>query len=210
MNDWSFIKKSITPLNIILLLAVLAGLFYTFYYLAQLIQDVSLPRVSATFIEDQVRQSFEAGRFNPKSEVAEIEKNLFHPERKVAKRRALSLAGDPQIVLYGTFITPDFQLAYLEDSMNPQISNTGASRQQVMKKDDRISGFVLEEILPDKVLLSKGNEKIWVVMNKKKDVPNAPASSPGVDLPSFPKVPTDSSSALPDIDTMIRKFHEAP
>jgi hypothetical protein len=72
------------------------------------------------------------------------------------------------MILYGTFITQDLQMAYLEDLESPRISNTGVRRQQALLKGDAISGFVLQDIRPDKVLLVRDQERIWIRIDDKK------------------------------------------
>ncbi len=173
MKYFKNIKISLTPLNLILMAAFLAGLIYTTVHLVGIIAGVSMPVISDSYLEDQVRVSFEAAKFTAKIEDPKIEKNLFHPDRRPVKRVALpSLAteggGNPQFALYGTFISPDLQMAYIEDIANPQVSSTGVQRQQALKKGDMISGFVLKEIYPDKILLVRDNEKIFVPMVERK------------------------------------------
>jgi len=172
MKYFKNIRITLTPLNILLLTAVIIGMLYTATYLIRIVMGVSIPFVSDAYIEDQVKSSFEASKFSAKIEDPKIEKNLFHPERKTLKRVALvsDMAGNPQFVLSGTFISPGLQMAYLEDNGNPQMSGSGERRQQALKKGDMISGFVLQEIYPDKVMLLRNGEKIFVRLSENKTV----------------------------------------
>ncbi len=182
MNYWTLIKKSVTPLNLILFLAVSAGVIYITFYLAQIITGVVNPRISDSYLEDQIRGSFEVGKFNAKNEDPKIENNIFHPERRMLKRVALTSANPPQIVLYGTFIAPDLQMAYLEDLEAPRLSNTGVRRQQALQKGDVISGFILLDIKPDKVLLVRDQERIWIRINEKKPPRESDVPRPAMPL----------------------------
>jgi hypothetical protein len=168
MNDWTWIKKSVTPLNVILFLSVSVSLIYISFYILQIMTGVASPKISESYIEDQVRSSFKANKFDAKVEDPKIENNLFHPDRKMLKRAALTSANQPRMILYGTFITQDLQMAYLEDLESPRISNTGVRRQQALLKGDAISGFVLQDIRPDKVLLVRDQERIWIRIDDKK------------------------------------------
>ena len=168
MNDWRLIKKSVTPLNVMLLSSVLASLIYIALYLAQIMTGAADPKIPKSYVEDQVRSSFKASKFDAKVEDPRIENNLFHPDRKMLKRVALSSVHQPRMILYGTFITQDLQMAYLEDLESPHISNSGVRRQQALMKGDAISGFVLQDIRQDKVLLVRDQEKIWIRIDEKK------------------------------------------
>lgn len=90
------------------------------------------------------------------------EKNLLHPERKIPvdKPEAPPLP-KPEFVLYGTLVSDDISLAYLED----QKASTGqgkGKKQKAIKKGEVMSGFTLKEIETDRVLMVRGEEKIEV------------------------------------------------
>ena len=92
--------------------------------------------------------------------------NLFNPERKISIEK--KTPGDqqplpkPDVVLYGTLITDTLRFAYLEDMKAPRNTTGRGRRQTVMKIGDSLSGFVLKEIDPDKIVMVKGDEKITV------------------------------------------------
>jgi len=169
MKYFRNIKISITPLNVVLILFVIAGCLYTITYIGRIVSGLDIPSIPDSYLEDQIRRSFEAGKFNAKMENSRIEKNLFHPERKQVKRVAMISADHhPQIVLYGTFISPGLQMAYLEDAGNPRMTGSQESRQQALKKGEMISGFVLKEIYPEKVLLVRGSDRIFIQLSQEK------------------------------------------
>jgi len=91
------------------------------------------------------------------------EENLFHPERKIPpeKKEEVPLP-KPEFVLYGTLITDDMSLAYLEDLKAPRNSPGRGKRQVAMKKGDSMSGFTLKEIETDKIVMLRGEEKMVV------------------------------------------------
>ena len=167
MDFFTHIKKSVTPLNILLVMIVLASFLYSAGCLFESIGDSSLPRVPETYIEDQVRTSLETKKFHVPADETGSENNIFHPERRMIKRSILSL-NKPQIILYGTFISQDIQIAYLEDLENPYVTSSGIQRQRALNMGDRISGFVIAAIYPEKVLLTRNNERIFVSISDKK------------------------------------------
>lgn len=92
------------------------------------------------------------------------ENNIFHPERKIPpeKKAEAPPLPKPDIVLYGTLITDDVSLAYLEDLKAPRSTQGRGKRQLTLKKGDIISGFVLKDIEADKIVMSRGEERITV------------------------------------------------
>jgi len=122
------------------------------------------------------------------------DENLFHPERRIPpeKKTDETPLPKPEFILYGTLISRDLQIAYLEDLKEPRTTRGRGKRQIPLKKGDVLSGFVLKEIVPEKVMMVRGEEKIVVkihdqVYKKKSSVqvpPGKVASSPP--LPSQP------------------------
>lgn len=90
------------------------------------------------------------------------EQNLFSPERKipVEKKEEQQPLPKPEIVLYGTLISGDSRLAYLEDLKAPQSTAGRGKRQIVLREGDTLGGFTLKEIEPDKIVMVRGEERI--------------------------------------------------
>jgi hypothetical protein len=92
--------------------------------------------------------------------------SLFHPERRIpAEKKAVEQQqplAQPEIVLYGTLITDDVKLAYLEDLKTPRNTPGRGRRQTTMKIGDNLGGFVLKQIDTDKIVLMRGEEKMMV------------------------------------------------
>jgi hypothetical protein len=110
--------------------------------------------------------------------------NLFHPERKIPLEKK---AADqepplpkPDVALYGTIISDTLRLAYLEDLKAPRNTPGRGRRQTVMKIGDTLSGFVLKEIDPDKIVMVKGDETLTVYIHesKKLKAPGIAATQP--------------------------------
>jgi hypothetical protein len=94
------------------------------------------------------------------------EQNLFHPERKIpAGGRDEKLLPKPEFILYGTLITDEYSIAYMEDRKSPRITPGKGKRQIPLRKGGIISGFTLKEIEVDRVIMIKGDETIVVYIN---------------------------------------------
>jgi len=91
------------------------------------------------------------------------EENLFHPERKIpAEKKEEQPLPKPEFVLYGTLITDDISLAYMEDKKSPLSTPGRGKRQTVLRLGDSMSGFTLKDIEADKVVMARGEERIEV------------------------------------------------
>lgn len=111
------------------------------------------------------------------------EQNLFHPERKmpVEVKEAQTLP-KPDFVLYGTLLSGNINIAYMEDKKAPVSSPGRGNRQTPLKKGESMSGFTLKELSQDRVIMVRGEERLTVYLNdprkpKERGV-TAPASSP--------------------------------
>ena len=98
------------------------------------------------------------------------EQNLFHPSRKAVEEtgneQPLPM---PDIVLYGTLIMNDLTAAYVQDRKSTSSTRGRENRQRLLKKGDMISGFVLREVGEDWIALVRGDERMIVFLNEKKN-----------------------------------------
>ena len=104
---------------------------------------------------------------SPADYVVIAEQNLFHPERKipVEKKDAAAPLPKPEFVLYGTLLTNDLHIAYMEDKKAPQNSPSRGKKQIPVKLGESLSGFTLKEIDTDKVVMVRGEERLIVNIN---------------------------------------------
>lgn len=98
------------------------------------------------------------------------EDNLFHPERKIPPEKKAEAAPlpKPDFILYGTLISNELKVAYLEDMKAPRSSTGRGHRQIVLRQGDVLSGFTLREVNNEKVVMVRGEEKITVQVHKKR------------------------------------------
>jgi hypothetical protein len=91
------------------------------------------------------------------------EQNLFHPDRKIpVEAVAEAPLPTPDFVLYGTLLTEDMKVAYMEDKKSPQNTPGRPNRQSVLHQGESLSGFVVKEIDKDKVTMVRGDETVVV------------------------------------------------
>ena len=127
------------------------------------------------------------------------EENLFHPERKIpAEKKVEQALPKPEFVLYGTLITDDIKLAYLEDRKAPYNTPGRGKRQTVLKIGDTMSSFTVKEIDTDKVVMVRGEDRIEVnVIDPAKPKRGDTGVAPKVSKPSTEKTISPPSSRRP-------------
>ena len=159
------ILRNINILNIILIAAVIAFAAYSIFPTLEMKVKYALP--SAKKIEGaNAGETGEAEVPSLTEYTAVVDDNIFHPERRIPpEKKAEQPLPQPDFVLYGTMISDDLSLAYLEDLKAPRNTPGRGKRQVALKKGDSMSGFVLKEIDTDKILMVRGEEKLIVAMN---------------------------------------------
>lgn len=159
------ILRNINILNIILISAVIAFAAYSIFPTLEMKVKYALPAAKNI---DEI-----AGEKTGELEIpsltqytAVVDDNLFHPERRIPPEKTVEQPlPKPDFVLYGTMISNDLSLAYLEDLKAPRNTPGRGKRQVALKKGDSLSGFVLKEIETDKITMVRGEEKLIVAMN---------------------------------------------
>lgn len=159
------IIKNINLLNALLFLIILTFALYSLYPLINIKVKYPLPDA-----KKKAEEAEEATVQNQIPSIAEYmnipEENLFHPERKIpALKKEEQPLPKPEFVLYGTLITDDLSMAYLEDLKTPYTTPGRGKRQRPLKKGDTISGFTLKEIEADKVVMLRGEERLVISLN---------------------------------------------
>ncbi|MBI5634040.1 MAG: hypothetical protein HZA15_11240 [Nitrospirae bacterium] len=119
---------------------------------------------------------------SPLDYVIIAEQNLFHPERKIpADVKEAPPLPKPDFVLYGTLISGDLNIAYIEDKKSPLSTPGRGNRQRALIPGQNLSGYTLNQIYVDRVILTRGDDRIEVMVTEGKDKSRAkqkPASPP--------------------------------
>jgi hypothetical protein len=127
------------------------------------------------------------------------DQNLFHPERKIpTEKKDENSLPKPEFVLYGTLITDNISLAYLEDLKAPFSSPGRGNRQTALRRGDTLSSFILKNIEADKVTMVRGEETVLVYLNDTQRPKTRETSAPATALaPRRPAPVPGQSSAIP-------------
>jgi hypothetical protein len=150
------------------------------------------------------------------------ENNLFHSERKIpAEKKVESQAPPlptPEIILYGTLITDDSRIAYIEDLKAPYSTQGRGRRQLTLRKGETISGFTLQEVEANRIVMVRGQEKLTVKIHEKKKPPvqdlkppekhASPAQTQPVSKPKQPEPQTPPKKQLRGFEQDVFDFFE--
>jgi hypothetical protein len=193
--------KSINLLNLGLLVIAAAGIACAVAPLA----DISVNVTPRPMTETTAGQSAPAAPENHPPAYTDYtliaEQNLFHPSRLIPASGAQAMAR-PEIILYGTLITDNMRIAYLEDKKSLRTTPGRGKRQIALKKGESLNGYVLTAVEKDRIELVKGGDKIVVYLsdqNKARlDETTRSASAPASPRPTVQPMaaPTSSQPAV--------------
>lgn len=159
--------RNISLLNLLLISVIVVFIMYSLYPMIGIQIRFTLPAVKK--VMETKEESSSQAQIPSVAEYSKIsEDNLFHPERKIPvekKEAEEKPLPKPEFVLYGTLITDDISLAYVEDLKAPRNTPGRGKRQIALRKGDTLSGFTLKDIEPDTVVMARGEEKILVPVN---------------------------------------------
>jgi hypothetical protein len=98
------------------------------------------------------------------------EKNLFHPERKMpSDKKEEPQIARPEVIYYGSIITSEKRIAYIEDRKNPYSTPGRGKRQTPVAQGAMIGGYKLTRVNPENIVLERGDDKMVVNLRDEKD-----------------------------------------
>jgi len=159
-----YLARSINLLNILLLVIVVAAAIVVIFPLAKMSARYSLPQTKPKTVEEAEKSKEKSANVLPSDYTAIGELNLFHPERRIPIEKKTEEIPKPDLILYGTLIQDNVQYAFIEDRKNPKTTPGRGNRQTMIKKGDVIGGFAVSEIGADRITLTKGDEKMTVLL----------------------------------------------
>jgi hypothetical protein len=159
-----YLAQSINPLNILLLIITVAAVIVVLFPLTRMNARYSLPQVKPKTVEEAEKPQEKSNSILPSDYTVIGELNLFHPERRIPVEKKAEEIPKPELVLYGTLVQDNIQYAFIEDKKNPKTTPGRGNRQTMIKKGDVIGGFVVSEIGTDRITLTKGDEKMTVLL----------------------------------------------
>ena len=191
--------KNITVLNVLLLIAIISMANYSLLSFFNTQIKYVLPSQKPAAETAEGKQA-EFSSPSPSDYTIISEENLFHPERIIPpEKKAEQELPKPDFILYGTMVSDDISLAFLEDLKSPRNTPGRGKRQVALKKGDTFSGFTLKEIAQDNIVMVRGEEKMMVsvVDPQKPKTREAPASPVSQKTPSQPPQKTPRPSVRP-------------
>jgi hypothetical protein len=195
--------RNINVLNLALAAVILCFAFYLLFPLTEMPvtynpPPVKKPAPGKTETEPPLQQTH-----NPMEYTLIADQNLFHPERKIPpEKKAEAPLPKPEFVLYGTLITGDLGIAYLEDKKGAPVTTPGrGKRQTALKKGESLSGFILKELFNDRVVMNRGEETMTVYLNDaqapkaREGVPDQTKTAPKAAAAGAPPAPARPGTA---------------
>ena len=106
------------------------------------------------------------------------EHNLFHPERIIpVEKKAEPPLPKPDFVLYGTLIDGETKMAFMDDLKASYTTPGRGKRQHVIAQGGSLSGFVLSEVHEKTVVMTRGEEKVTVLLEDKMNKRSGPVET---------------------------------
>ncbi len=196
MRLLTYFLKSINILNLLLIAAVAAlGVYLLFPLLNAKVTYKPPPVAQQTRASEEEKTA--SNQSSPLSDYMMVaEQNIFHPERKIPpENKDEKTLTTPEIFLYGTLLTDNMRLAYIEDKKSPQTSPGRGNRQAVVKQGDVISGYILKSVEKDRIVLVRGEEQMIVFLNDAKKTRSAATPSQPTGTSVTPQQPPASPAA---------------
>jgi hypothetical protein len=198
--SWKSVLRNINLLNCILLALCLILAYGFLYPQSEGKYSVDLPTAKKKSLEKTQNESPKPQTPSPMDYVVIADENLFHPERRIPPEKKEEAAlPKPDFILYGTLITPELKMAYMEDKKAPVTTPGRGKRQSAIKIGESLSGFTLKEVDATKVVLARGEETMTVLLDDSRapKTRDAAGATPG-GQPQVPGVPgTSQPSAIP-------------
>jgi hypothetical protein len=170
MKPINTILRNISVLNL-LLLAVALFLFFAFAYpMINKKIKVTIPKTKDSIVQSVEKIVAESGlSYSDFASVAE--KNLFHPERIISStdKKDDQPIAKPEVILYGTLITGEKKVAYVEDKKSPYSTPGRGKRQIALPEGGTIGGYTLKEVRAESIMLVRGDDKMIVNLSDQKD-----------------------------------------
>ena len=207
------ILKSINILNLVLIAAVAWLAVYLLHPLLNGRVTYKAPTTAQRTPASQ-KEKHAPAQSPPVSDYMVVaEQNIFHPERKIPpENKDENPMSRPEIFLYGTLLTENVRLAYIEDKKSPQSSPGRGNRQTVVKQGDVVSGFLLKSVETDRIVLVRGEDQIIVYLNDTKKTRSAatPAQPTGAQPGTVPTVRPGAGATVPPMQAMPQQPPASP
>ncbi len=164
MRILRYLVRSVNPLNVLLFIITVVAAIIVIFPLTKMNTKYSLPQVKPKPVEETQKLQEKSGNILPSDYTMIAELNLFHPERRIPVEKRTEEIPRPEVVLYGTLVQDNVQYAFIEDKKNPKTTPGRGNRQTMVKKGDIIGGFTVSEIDTDRITLTRGEDRMTVLL----------------------------------------------
>ena len=187
--------RNINVINLGLSALILYFAYFLLFPLMDLPVAYSLPPVKPSATGKTETEPPPQQTLNPMEYTLIADQNLFHPERIIPpEKKAEAPLPKPEFVLFGTLITSDLGIAYMEDKKGAPVTTAGrGKRQTALKKGESMSGFILKELFNDRVVMNRGEETMTVYLNDSQ----APKAREGGGLDPTKTAPKTAAAGTP-------------
>ena len=169
MNKNQYILRNFNVMNLLLLAAAMVMFFTLAYPFLNYDPNIRIPKVNAV-TEMKAEKTAEQAAPAAADYIIVAEKNLFHPERRIpAEKKEEQVVVRPEIIYYGSIITHEKKIAYIEDKKNPYSTPGRGKRQTPVAEGAMIGGYALKEVNPETLVLVRGDDKMVVNLRDQKD-----------------------------------------
>lgn len=168
MSRTRLLLRNMNVINLVLAGLIALSLVYVARPFLRTDYSYPLPRIQRAATEEPIApQEAEPEKGPSPADYALVaEQNLFHPERKIpVEKKAEAPLPKPDFILYGTLITENVSIAYMEDLKAPVTTPGRGKRQSSLAAGDSLSGFVLKKVEADRVTMARGEEVIIVMLD---------------------------------------------
>jgi hypothetical protein len=179
-----YLAKNISILNVLLAAVAVALLTQALFPLFS-VKVAYRPHAASGGQESGELKTEPAQALSPSDYMIVAEENPFHPERKIPPdKKVEKQLPKPELILYGTLITGDLSVAYVDDKKAPYTTPGRGKRPRVLKVGDTIGGFVLKEIETSRITLVRNEEVMTVGLDAEKLREDVGRGQPGQQGPS--------------------------
>ncbi len=170
MQILRYVLRSITPLNVILLviLTIAAGAIYPSPQRSAIF-DFQRPERSSPPAEEQI-SSYSLPDLSDYSVIGAL--NIFHPDRKPPPPPVKKKSKPPKPViqkveftLHGTLVSEDATIAFVEERRLSQRAAGKKKKISILKVGDTLAGYTLKSIESDRIVMVRGKEEVTVPLS---------------------------------------------
>jgi hypothetical protein len=189
-----YLLRSINVVNLLLGAALLLVVSYLLVPLSRANTPPPVPKAKPAAKQAAPQPAAEEPPSAAADYVIIAERNLFHPERIIpVEKKAEAPLPKPDFVLYGTLIDGQTKIAFMDDLKASYTTPGRGKRQHVVAQGGSLSGFVLSEVHEKNVVMSRGEERLTVLLEDKLNKRSGPVETTVASKPAAGSQPQQAA-----------------